>query len=285
MERPLFSILIAQYNNGKYFQDCYQSILAQDYANWEVIIVDDGSTDDSVEVIKNMIGEDPRFTFYENSENKGCGYTKRRCAALAKGELCAFLDPDDAITPDALSLMVAEHEKHPDAAIIYSKLYFCDAELNITSESKTQQVENGNPYFFNFDGFVFHFLAYKNESYKKTVGIDSYLQRAVDQDLVLKLYEVGPGYMCDKALYKYRVHEQGISNTTNLDKAYYWYWVAIIDAAKRRDVNIEHLYLEKALIGRKQIALQKEIDAYNRSFIFKALRKLGLFRIFIEGSN
>jgi len=81
-------------------------------------------------------------------------------------------------------------------------------------------------------------------------------------------------------LYLYRIHNGGISTNQNEDKAYFWYWVTIIDAAKRRNIDIEEIYLEKALIGRKQIALQKEVDAYNKSFIFKALRKIGLFKLF-----
>lgn len=75
---PLFSILIAQYNNGKYFEDCYKSIMAQTYPNWEAIIVDDCSTDDSVEQMRKIVGNDPRFKIFVNEENKGCGYTKRR---------------------------------------------------------------------------------------------------------------------------------------------------------------------------------------------------------------
>ena len=71
MKNPLFSILIANYNNGKYFEDCYKSIIAQTYTNWEVIIVVDGSIDDSVALIKKNIGEDSRFKFYENSINHG----------------------------------------------------------------------------------------------------------------------------------------------------------------------------------------------------------------------
>lgn len=276
---PLFSLLIANYNNGRFFSDCYQSIVAQTYKNWEVVLVDDGSTDDSVAQIKKIIGDDARFRFFENTENKGCGFTKRRCAELAQGELCAFLDPDDAITPDALDLMVLEHEKHSEASMIYSQPYFCDENLNIQTEKKSRQVANNDPYFFNFDGSVFAFLSYKKSFYDRTQGINSYLQRAVDCDLEFILYEVGPCFHVDKTLYKYRIHKGGISTNTNQDKAYFWYWVAIIDAAKRRNVNIENLYLEKALNTRREIALQKEIEGYNRSLIFKVLRKLGFFRI------
>lgn len=280
MGNPLFSILIANYNNGKFFQDCYNSIMAQTYSHWEVIIVDDASTDNSVAIIKKIIGEDTRFKVYENPENKGCGFTKRKCAELATGEICAFLDPDDAITEEALAIMVAEHEKFPKASMVYSKHYFCDENLKIDTTRESQQVENHKPFYFDFDGYIHHFLSYKKEYYDKTVGIEAYLLRAVDRDLILKLYEVGAAFFIDKALYKYRIHKNGISTNNNQDKAYFWYWVTIIDAAKRRKVNIENLFTEKALLPRREVALQKEIDGYNKSIIFKALRKLGIFKLF-----
>lgn len=279
MNTPLFSLLIAQYNNGKYFEDCYQSIMSQTYQNWEVIIVDDGSTDDSVEVMKRIIVGDSRFKIEINDKNRGCGFTKRRLAELSTGEICAFLDPDDAITPEALQIMVEEHKKLPDAAMIYSKPFWCDEHLNIQYERKSQQVENGAPNFFDLDGYLFAFLSYKNDFYHKTEGISSYLQRAIDKDLVLKLYETGPAFLKDKAMYKYRIHPNGISTNRNQDKAYFWYWVAIIDAAKRRNVNIEELFVKEAIKTRRELALQKEINGYNRSFIFKVLRKLGVFKL------
>jgi len=58
-----FSSLIARYNNGKFFKNCYDSLLAQTYPNWEAVISDDGSTDDSQEVIKHMIGNDDCLRF------------------------------------------------------------------------------------------------------------------------------------------------------------------------------------------------------------------------------
>ena len=56
MKPPLFSLLIANYNNGIFFKDCYDSIISQTYTNWEVIVVDDASKDNSVELIQNIIG-------------------------------------------------------------------------------------------------------------------------------------------------------------------------------------------------------------------------------------
>lgn len=277
MNQPLFSLLIANYNNGKYFQDCYNSILAQTYQNWEAVIIDDASTDDSVEIIKKIIGDDTRFKLVVHTENKGTGYTKRELAALATGEICAFLDPDDAFTNDALSLMINEHIKHPKAALVYSNHYYCNEYLSIKSKSSTKQVVNGDPFIFGDD--ISPLWSYKNSFYKKTEGINSYLLRAVDKDMILKLYEVGDCILLDKHLYKYRIHNDGISTGKNQDKAFFWYWVAIIDAAKRRNINIEDIYIEKALDSRKQYYLQRELDSYNKSIIFKIFRKLGFFKI------
>jgi len=279
MTNQLFSILIANYNNGKYFEDCYNSIVSQTYENWEVIIVDDHSIDDSKLLILEIIGNDARFKFFQNKENKGCGFTKNRCVELSSGEICAFLDPDDALTNDAISLMVIEHAKYPEASMIYSNLLYSDEHLNFHHENKSRPVRNGDLFFFDFEGSISAFLSFKKSSYDSTEGINSYLLRAVDRDLVLKLYEVGSAFFLNKGLYKYRIHPNGISTSVNQDKAYFWYWVTVIDAAKRRNVNIEELFVGKALTSRREYYLQKEIDSYNRSFLFKIFRKLGFFKI------
>ena len=88
----LFSILIANYNNGCYLQETIDCILKQDYPRWEIIIVDDGSTDRSSEIY-DKYRNDSRFHIYLNDRNRGVGYTKRRCVEMANGEICAFMDP------------------------------------------------------------------------------------------------------------------------------------------------------------------------------------------------
>jgi len=125
----LFSLLIANYNNGKFFRDCYESIIAQTYAEWEAIIVDDGSTDDSVKVITAIIGNDKRFKFYTNDKNYGCGYTKRRCVELASGDICGFVDADDILLPLALERMRFAYIDNSEAGLIHSNLIYCNETL------------------------------------------------------------------------------------------------------------------------------------------------------------
>ena len=114
-DHPLFSVLIANYNNGKYLLEAIESVKAQTYTQWEVVLVDDGSTDNSRELY-SMLEQDSRIHVFYNEENKGCGYTKHRCAELAQGEFCGFLDPDDVLLPKALEVAVNAFHAHPQAS-------------------------------------------------------------------------------------------------------------------------------------------------------------------------
>ena len=231
----LFSILIANYNNGHFFKDCYKSILNQDYQNWEVIIVDDCSTDDSIAVITDIISSDARFKLFSNPVNKGCGYTKNKCAQLASGSILGFLDPDDAITSDALTIMVEKHNDNPDAAIITSKYDLVDLDMNFRSlGSHGESLPLEKSYLTYGKGALTAFATFKNEFYLKTVGIDPKMTRAVDQDLYFKLEEQGKHFFIDKVLYHYRIHEKSISANQNLFKAQYWHFYAMIKAYERR---------------------------------------------------
>ena len=134
---PLISVLLANYNNAPYLREAIESVRLQPYENWEIVVVDDASTDDSLAVL-NVYADDPRIRVISNDQNRGCGYTKRRCAELARGELCAYLDPDDALLPEALETMVKAHAEHPECALVYSKYFHCDKRLNVRSPSTHQ---------------------------------------------------------------------------------------------------------------------------------------------------
>ena len=103
--QPLFSVLIANYNNGKYLMKAIESVRQQTYVNWEIVLVDDGSTDNSEELYSEL-EKDERIRIFRNEKNMGCGYTKRRCAELAKGGISVIKDSDDRM---ALSLKLSSN--------------------------------------------------------------------------------------------------------------------------------------------------------------------------------
>lgn len=217
---PLFSVLIANYNNGKYLQEAVDSVLAQTYTNWEIIIVDDKSTDNSAEVY-NQYKDDSRFHIYFNDKNEGCGYTKRRCAELAQGDICGFLDPDDTLTEDALEKHIKVHSSQPKVSVIYSRCYYRDNKGKIIGENRLLQLNNKESYFdYRWYGAM-HFASYKNDFYKKTEGISPFIKAGVDQDLYFKIEEVGEIYVLNDFTYNYFQRNPNAITKNDVDL---WYW-------------------------------------------------------------
>lgn len=287
--QPLFSVLIANYNNGKYLMDAIESVRQQTYTNWEIILVDDGSTDNSHELYKEL-EQDERIHIFLNDQNHGCGYTKRRCAELANGEICGFLDPDDALLSEALEVMVGTHGKHPAASMIYSSQIIADKDLENQYEVKGKAIPKDKSYLEVISGGPTQFTSFKTQSYNKTNGIDPKFKRAVDQDLYFKLEEVGELVYVDKPLYIYR---QGTNNNISLGKnnsrkALCWDLLAMVDACSRRKMSIDkyafdHVLREMDVIA-DQAAYEKELEIRNSktykmgAFILKPFKRI--FKIF-----
>lgn len=241
--KPLISVLIANYNNGRYLLEAVDSIKHQNYDNWEIIIVDDGSSDDSEKVYRKL-QDDFRIKVFYNGANRGVGYTKRRCVESASGEICSFLDPDDVlIGEDALEVMVTEHQKHPKASMIYSGMYRADEQLRITRESPGKDIAPGSS-ALEMRSWPFHpLLAFKMSSYRKTEGVDEFMKNAEDYDLYYKLEEVGDVIHIDRMLYIQRNHPHSISLNENSNKSSVWHSYACVKAMKRRGLTDESLML------------------------------------------
>lgn len=235
MENPLISILIANYNNGKFLEECIQSVFKQTYNNWEIIIVDDASIDESKRIFDKHRRND-RIHIYFNNQNEGCGFTKRRCASIANGSLLAFLDPDDTINPQACEILVNEHGKCPNYGIIYSNQYICDENLNIKNiSSHVGAIPKGESQLTYKGPKISAFAVFKKSFYEKTQGISSKYRTSVDQDLYFKLEEVGPVKFINKPLYNYRHHTGSISLNENRTTAFLSNVLVSKDAYERRN--------------------------------------------------
>src|SRR5882757_6850477 len=100
----LVSIVIPAYNRAHKLPEALKSIQAQSYSNWEVIVVDDGSKDDTAEVMRTLIAQDSRIHFIQQQTNKGAQAARNAGIHAAKGEWVAFLDSDDQWLPESLKL-------------------------------------------------------------------------------------------------------------------------------------------------------------------------------------
>lgn len=268
---PLFSILIANYNNGRYLQEALDSVFRQTCQNWEVILVDDASTDGLSELIYQKYTDpdssdfDPRIRVFHNDGNHGCGYTKRRCAELAQGELCGFLDPDDALTENAVEVMVREHKQHPEVSLVAARYWCADENLKPLWLSREFQNIPGRSFLTDEIHNALVFSSFKTAMYRQTAGINPVLKRAVDMDLYFRLEEVAPFLYLSLSIYIYRMYAGGISQGNM--KAQYWHILAIKDAAERRGIEAENIVDMQLRHG--EDCLRKELNNIKASRYYR----------------
>ena len=117
MSIPLISVLITVYNRERYLAASVCSVLTQTMQDFEVVIVDDGSTDGSVEIAQNYGAREARVRFFQNERNLGDYANRMRAAELARGKYIKYVDSDDILYPYSLAILVEAMEAHPDATL------------------------------------------------------------------------------------------------------------------------------------------------------------------------
>jgi glycosyltransferase involved in cell wall biosynthesis len=113
--QPIVSVLITVYNREKYIAQAVESVLASTFKNFELIIVDDGSKDRSVEIAKSYVNTDSRVKLFLNENNLGDYPNRNKAASHAKGKYLKYIDADDYIYPWGLELLVKMMEDFPEA--------------------------------------------------------------------------------------------------------------------------------------------------------------------------
>lgn len=121
---PKVSVCVPSYNHAHYIGKCIESVLAQTFGDWETIIVDNHSTDNTEEVVRAFV--DPRIRFYMNETNIGAARNFNRCASLAHGEYVAFLQSDDQYLPSMLERSAALLDAHTRVGLVHSSFHRID---------------------------------------------------------------------------------------------------------------------------------------------------------------
>lgn len=128
-ERPLVSVVITSYNYARYIAESISSVLDQDFPRFEVIVVDNASTDDTARVVAGFLG-DRRLRYVENATNIGLTPNHNRGLALARGDYVVFVSADDRLLPGHLRTTYDYLQAHPAIDMIYAGAVFIDADGN-----------------------------------------------------------------------------------------------------------------------------------------------------------
>lgn len=137
-EDGLVSIITPCYNSGRFIAEMIESVLDQDYTDWELLITDDCSTDNSVDIIKSYACNDPRIKLFKLEKNSGAGIARNKSIEMAKGRYIAFCDSDDLWRKDKLSKQLDFISEG------CREFVFCQAVI-IDTEGKTVGINHRKP--------------------------------------------------------------------------------------------------------------------------------------------
>lgn len=140
--KPLVSVVIPCYNHEKYVQECIKSVIEQDYENIELIIIDDGSKDESVSKIQELVPEcEKRFSRFEfrTRPNKGLCATLNEAIAWCEGAFYSAIASDDMMLPGKTSLQVEYFQKHPECDAVFGGMYVVDNNGEVVKKIKKAQ--------------------------------------------------------------------------------------------------------------------------------------------------
>lgn len=161
-KKDIITVIMPAYNAAKTIRESVNSVIAQTVKDWELIVIDDGSTDNTVAVLTELADCDSRIRFFQNEKNRGVSYTRNRAITLAKGEWIAFLDSDDIWQPQKLEKQLTLVKKHPEMVVCYTASSFID--------------ESGNP--FKYVMQAVERLDYKTLLHKNIMSCSSVMIRS-----------------------------------------------------------------------------------------------------------
>ena len=208
---PKVSICIPTYNRKEYIKETLDSILAQTYKNYEIVIVDDGSTDGTADMIKSL---DYPVT-YHWQENAGDAAARNKLIKLAKSEYISFIDSDDLLMPDAIERMVHAMQAENEDVVIYGSYYRIDQDGNVYGKCK-RKLRSGNITKHLFETILVHACGsmFPRKILKDPVVFDTSLKVCSDYDLWLSLSLDYRFIALDYPTFKRRRHLNNLSDSS-----------------------------------------------------------------------
>ena len=208
MEKKKISIVLPVYNGAKYLSESIESVIAQTYANWELIIVNDCSTDNTLAIANEYASKDARIKVFSNPKNLKLPNSLNEGFKHACGEYYTWTSDDNKYKPNALYVMAENLEKDSNVVMIYANYTFIGSLGKIIAPVHLPDVKK--IVMANIIGACFLYTA---EAAKLVGTYDANLFLAEDYDFWIRLYEVGKIAHIEDDLYYYRIHGKSLTET------------------------------------------------------------------------
>ena len=202
---PLVSIIMPTYNRQSIIKKAIDSVLTQTYSNFELIIIDDASEDDTVEYLKTNF-DDERIKILCNTENRRCSGARNVGLKNAKGEIIMYLDSDNTWNPTYIKTMVGAFIELPDADGIYCGQYLYKGFKAIHPYA-IRFCSFNKPLLHNHNFIDMNCFCHKKHIYKEIGGFDEELWRLEDWDLIIRISNILKVYAIPVLLSNYYEHD------------------------------------------------------------------------------
>lgn len=207
---PKVTVFIPVYNGERFLAEAIESVLAQTFADFELLIVDDGSTDSSVEIVERYA--DPRIRLERNERNRGRPYTRNRGLELARGEYVAVLDADDVCEPARLETSVVFLDENPDVVAVGSSATFIDDDGRSLFVARfVSDPDAIRASIFTTNCFLHSSVMFRRAALLAIGGYDEELPLSQDYDVFLRLSARHRLFNLETPLVRYRIHGAQVS--------------------------------------------------------------------------
>ena len=205
---PLVSVILPSHNREKYISQTIESCLAQTYTNFELIIIDDCSSDTSVDIIKTYAARDQRIKLIRNSANKKLPATLNIGFRVAKGEYYSWISDDNLFVPNALEVMVETLDVNQEVGLVYADY------TTISSEGKTiARIYQESPEYLPIRDCVGACFLYRATVAEQVGKYNEQLFLIEDYEYWLRFGLQAKMYHIPESLYLYRVHSASLTQS------------------------------------------------------------------------
>ena len=266
MKSHLVSIIIPTYNRAHFISETLNSVLDQTYTNWECIVVDDSSTDNTDKLLVAYCEKDARFQYHQrpNDRVKGPSSCRNYGFELSNGEYVNWFDDDDVMRPDALQKRISFFKPNIDAVICKLQHYDFDKNV-ILNETKIDSNNIINDYLIGVLAYFVSGPIWKREFLlEQKMLFDEYITNLDDWDFNLRMLYTNPNIiLVNEALIKYRVHNSSLSQQI--------LQLNFEEIKSEFKARLKHLWLLRLKKGINSNQYRKFMIGRNKSFLREAL--------------
>ena len=255
------SVIIPLYNREDYIEQTIQSVIDQDFSDWKIYIIDDGSTDDSLAIVENINDDRIVILQHDGGINKGQSASINLGLREIEGDYVAILDSDDYWENDKLSIQVNYLNDHLSAGIVYCNGVACGPDNEFLYDIYSDEhVEKNDPSLILLNCYLFlptNSLV-RTSVFRKAGYFDEKLRAGQDHDMLLRIVEISEIAYINKKVFSYRRHGGSISENHAIVR-----WTngfKILSKAKKR-----YPYPDSVVRKRKAVLFYRLAQCYSKS--------------------